>query len=77
MPGPSRMERLKALAASLLGPSVTSAQGAPVPGPIVQTMQNRQNTLNQSGGNRLGGMFDIIYRKRKEREDALRDLGTQ
>lgn len=77
MPQPSRMERLKALAASLLGPSVTSAQGSDAPGPVIQTMQNRQNALNQSGGNRLGGMFDIIYRKRKEREDALRDLGAQ
>ncbi len=100
---PSRMEKLKALVASLLGPGGAPAQAMPMgqvptiglqpmPQQMPQPMQNAQQqspmnaaimsamasrkaALDRIGGAHTGGMFDIIYKKRKETEDALKDIG--
>lgn len=38
---------------------------------IESTMASRKKRLDRSGGRKVGGMFDMIYKGRKAREDAL------
>lgn len=38
---------------------------------IDRNMAARKQKLDAKGGNMMGGLFDLIYRKRKERESAL------
>ena len=37
-------------------------------------MGGRKKKLDAMGGKNTGGMFDIIFKKRKEREDALKNI---
>lgn len=65
-----RFDRIKDIAKSLLGPKEPIGVAA---GPE-DMMGKRKQRLDQMGGQNTGGMFDIIFKKRKEREKAVRDI---
>ncbi len=57
----SKMERIKEIAKSLFSPKGTPAEA----------MEKRKKKLDKMPG-KMGGMFDVIYKGRKAREDALK-----
>ncbi len=63
----SSLDRIKGIAKSLMSPGGTSEFA-------VYLMQKRIKKLYILGGKKTGGMFDIIYKGRKAREDALGDI---
>lgn len=78
MPDYSRLEKLKRLALSLIAPGGQPAMAAPSPqDPLLPHMDTRQQQLQALGGGNTGGMFDIIYKKRKEREQRMREIESE
>lgn len=64
-------KKIKESVASFAGPKGPQAGGSSMP---VEVMSRRKQQLEQMGGQNTGGMFDIIYKKRREREDALKNI---
>lgn len=62
---PGKFDRIKDIAKGLLSPS-----GAPAS--AEDMMEKRKKKLDMMGGKKMGGMFDVIYKGRKVREDALK-----
>lgn len=60
----SKFDRFKDIAMSLMSPDGRSAQAEGV-------MEKRKKKLEMMGGKKSGGMFDVIYKGRKAREEAL------
>lgn len=65
MPG-NMKEKVKGLVRTLLTPKVQTVEGH---------MDTRRKKLEVMGAKKTGGMFDIIYKKRKEREQTLKEAG--
>lgn len=51
------------------------AQGtpAPAPSPLLGQMEQRKQTLDKSGGKKMGGMFDVVYGRKKTMDDAMQN----
>lgn len=67
----SKMERIRGIAKSLFTQSSRRASAATLPEDV---MESRKRRLDSIGGRKMGGMFDIIFKKRKERENSLRGI---
>lgn len=67
-----KSDRFKGLVSSLLSPGVPKAEGATMP---LKYMENRKAKLDSLEKKSTGGMFDFIYKKRKEREKTLKEAG--
>jgi hypothetical protein len=64
-------KKVKEAVSSFAAPKGPQSKASDVP---LKTMEGRKQKLDEMGGQNTGGMFDIIYKKRKEREDALKDF---
>lgn len=61
----SMKDKFKGIVRSLLTPKVPTAEAY---------METRKKKLDSMGGKKSGGMFDFIYKKRKERDQALQGI---
>lgn len=61
----SRLDRIKGIARALIG--------RPYGPGIKAEMEERKKKLEKLGPKKTGGMFDVIYKGRKAREDAMQD----
>lgn len=68
---PSRFDKFKGIVKSLMSQQSRSASAAEMPGNM---MDSRKKRLEKIGPKNTGGMFDIIYKKRKETESALGEI---
>lgn len=64
-------KKIKEGVASFVAPKAPQTGAGDMP---VRVMAERKQKLEGMGGQNPGGMFDIIYKKRREREDALKDI---
>ena len=65
-----RMKKFKGIIKSLLSPKAPPSGTAMAEG----MMEIRKNKLEMMGPKKTGGMFDIIYKKKKEKEKALSEI---
>ena len=63
-------EKRRGIAESLLSPGAPGARA----NPPEEMMRRRNARLEAIGKKKGGGMFDFIYRKRKEREAAINEI---
>ena len=68
---PSKFEKFKGIVKSFMSSRARGVGASEMP---QNFMGVRKKKLDMMGGRNPGGMFDIIYKKRKEREDALRGI---
>lgn len=71
MASKSRFEKFKNIVSALISPKGPSAQASDIPESF---MGDRKKKLDGMGGKNMGGMFDIIYKKKKERETSLKEI---
>jgi hypothetical protein len=64
----STMQHLKDIVAAIFAPRANQPLSAE------NLMMERRRKLDQMGGGNPGGAFDIIYKKTKEKNDALDKL---
>lgn len=73
---PLNRERLKNLIIGLLSPGNTTAEAAPTENPaLLQIMANRNQALNQQNPPATGTLLDLLYRQKKQKDDAMKSLG--
>lgn len=63
----SKLDRIKEIAKSLMSPDGRSSSAEDV-------MDKRKKKLETMGGKNPGGMFDIIYKKTREKNKALDEI---
>ena len=80
MANDSKMKTILEYVMSLLAPGTQQASGA-VPAipalpaiPVKPYMDTRQATLQQLGPQQTGGMFDIIYKRKREMDKRLGEI---
>lgn len=63
---PSKVEKWKGILKTLMSPGGSSVEASE------GRMEKRSKKLEEMGPGHTGGMFDIIYKKRKERENSVK-----